>query len=112
MVTAIEVHLDGQVLENPSNSFKGIRSIDIGQRDICFQDEAVSPGERAVSVEHFELECNQKSDLLWTACTGTLDNFISASVVLTSDALFESSCGSAHSKRKGASFCVVQMLTS
>ena len=78
-------NLDVQVVENPSNLFKRVRSLDTRQKDICFQNAAVSPSVRASSVELFEPECDQKSDLPGRACTGTRDTLICGSVVLTSD---------------------------
>ena len=41
--------LHGQVLENPSHPFKSIRSLDIRQRDVCFQDEEISPRSHTVN---------------------------------------------------------------
>ena len=61
-------NLDGQVLENPTNPFLSIRSRDTGQRDICFQDEAVSPSVRA------EPACDQGPDMHGRVCIDTPDN--------------------------------------
>ena len=46
-------NLDGQVLENPPNPFRRIRSHDSGHGDRCLQGEAVSLDARVSTVEHF-----------------------------------------------------------